>query len=527
MGRRVVRRPNPVIPPDGIDTSTHTAKERRTATPSTQYLLHPAGPSFTTHGFWDMGILLYDPALLSTPTPSNRLPPASRAFPVHGQFTIPEERTQMECLLDMMHQLSSDMREVKARISRIETTLFDSPSPVPVVRGIAAQRGGRITRSKTSSRRRRVVANGSDGSESNAPSQTTTTDFSTDTDREPNDDDGVELDEIDISKTEKRALQRYVTQTFRRVCNVPGRNWPDPNLVRTNAITDEVYPTPIFSAKVTDHRNIHLFHIVAQRALSELQDRDCWPEGLKRPSEMSGPTIDPAFVRECAKESFRACKKQWAEVQKVEAAIMGDANRRNHRRMMRRRRKSEQLSKVILAFCAQHGLDPTFVTDLIHEQFLSDEVSEPDDHSGESKEAWKVRLAAAGNLPLDPNAQQKLQLLEILVPSWRSDAYSDFIHELEQFRLDGDGVSPADVLNLKYDRVGVGRPSDRIPRYSPYDFGVSTQWLKENGNVPANKNILKDWGKWPEPANCGLILERDDDGEIVNVYYTSRTEQEN
>lgn len=84
--------------------------------------------------------------------------------------------------------------------------------------------------------------------------------------------------------------------------------------------------------------------------------------------------------------------------------------------------KAEQLAKVLIAFCTQHGLDPAFITDLIHEQFLSDEVSEPEDKSGESKEAWKVRLAAAGNLPLDPNAQQKLQLLEILVPSWRSDA---------------------------------------------------------------------------------------------------------
>ncbi|KAJ6595972.1 hypothetical protein B0H10DRAFT_2441967 [Mycena sp. CBHHK59/15] len=141
-------------------------------------------------------------------------------------------------------------------------------------------------------------------------------------------------------------------------------------------------------------------------------------------------------------------------------------------------------------------------------QFLSNEVSEPEENSGQSKEAWKVRLAASGNLPLDPNAQQKLELLEILVPSWRSNAYSDLIHDLEKFRLDGDGVSPADKLNLKYDRVGVGRLSNRIPRYAPYDFGISTQWWKEN-------------------ENCGLIFERDEDGEIVDVYYSSRAEQEN
>lgn len=98
---------------------------------------------------------------------------------------------------------------------------------------------------------------------------------------------------------------------------------------------------------------------------------------------------------------------------------------------------------------------------------------------------------------------------------------------MEQFRLDVDGSSPADALNLKYDRVGVGRPSDRIPRYSPYDFGISAQWWRENRTIPATRKILKDWGKWPEPANCGLILERDDNGELVNVYYTSHAEQEN
>ncbi|KAJ7803279.1 hypothetical protein B0H14DRAFT_2613576 [Mycena olivaceomarginata] len=87
-----------------------------------------------------------------------------------------------------------------------------------------------------------------------------------DADCEPDDDDDrVELNTIDISKTEKTALLRLVTQTFRRVCNIPGGNWPDPNFVRTNPITDEVYPSPIFSAKVTDHRNSSIVQDVAQR----------------------------------------------------------------------------------------------------------------------------------------------------------------------------------------------------------------------------------------------------------------------
>jgi hypothetical protein len=101
------------------------------------------------------------------------------------------------------------------------------------------------------------------------------------------------------------------------------------------------------------------------------------------------------------------------------------------------------------------------------------------------------------------------------------------IHDLEKFRLDGDGVSPVDELNLKFDRVGVGRLSNRIPRYAPYDFGISAEWWRENGNVRANKTILKDWHKWLEQENFGLNFEGDEDGEIVEVHYTSRAEQGN
>jgi hypothetical protein len=40
----------------------------------------------------------------------------------------------------------------------------------------------------------------------------------------------------------------------------------------------------------------------------------------------------------------------------------------------------------------------------------------------ETRDAWKVRLAAAANLPLDPAAQKKMEILELLVPAWRSEA---------------------------------------------------------------------------------------------------------
>jgi hypothetical protein len=84
--------------------------------------------------------------------------------------------------------------------------------------------------------------------------------------------------------------------------------------------------------------------------------------------------------------------------------------------------KSEQLAKVVNIFATDHHLDPGFLADLIHEQYLSDEVSGPEDEAVETRDAWKVRLAAAANLPLDPAAQKKMEMLELLVPAWRSEA---------------------------------------------------------------------------------------------------------
>ncbi|KAJ6529261.1 hypothetical protein B0H19DRAFT_1242834 [Mycena capillaripes] len=444
----------------------------------------------------------------------NTLPPVNSYTPVTGTTSCtdshPEEQPQMDRLLDMMQMLLNDTAELKERVSSVETTLSELQSSSPA-RGIAAQRGGRITRSKRgalSSRRPQVPDESDVGA-----SQSTATDVSMDSDIEPQstDDDSVVLDGIDVTKKEHRALQSYVSKTFRRVCNVPGRSWPDPDLVRMNTITNEIYPAPVFGVTVNDHRNKRLFHEVAHQAFVELQDRKARPPALKRDIQ-----IDLSFLQEMAKESFRSFKKKWRETQQIEAAINADVDRRNNRRLKRRQRKSQRLVKILNAFAAQYGLDPAFLADLIHEQFLSDEASGPEDDSGESKEAWKVRIAAAANLSLHPDAQKELKILEILVPAWRSTGYSRLIHDMQRFCLD-DALSDQE---LKYNRVPTDRLSDRIPRFAPYDFGISIQWWKENRYLPANKNVLKDWFKWAEPDTCGLSFDRDDDGEILNIYYT-------
>ncbi|KAJ7903014.1 hypothetical protein B0H13DRAFT_2274881 [Mycena leptocephala] len=262
---------------------------------------------------------------------------------------------------------------------------------------------------------------------------------------------------------------------------VPGRHWPDPTLVRRNPITQELYPTPVFGVNVSDPQNHALFRQVGQQAFTELEDRECWPQGLRRPSQQVPPTWDFAYAFELTKNSFCNLKKQWNEPQKIEVAIQGDTNRRTNRHLKRRQR-SQKLTKILYAFAAKHGLDRGFLADLLHEQFLSDEASRPEDDSNESNDAWKVRLASAAGLTLDPEAQHKMKALEILKPAWRSESYA------------------------------------------PYNFGISPQWWSENSIRPANKTLLKDWNKYPEPEDCGLVMERDANGTIVDAHFSSGNE---
>ncbi|KAJ7232941.1 hypothetical protein C8J57DRAFT_1250297 [Mycena rebaudengoi] len=389
----------------------------------------------------------------NTPTPSHRQYLASGTLPpAQPQFAIPEERTQLDQLLDMMQMLLHDTGELKERVASIEGTLAQSAtSDSAPTRGFTAQRGGRITQAKTraaarSTHQPRDVHNHPPIDPSLSG---TTTD---DTDREPEslDEDRVELDSVDLTQTERCALQGYVTQAFRHRCNVPGRNWPDPEQPRVNLTTNEVYPTPFLCLTVKDERNKRIFIEVGEQVFQELQ-------------------------------------------------------------------KSTQISKILNAFAAASGLDPTFLMDIIHEQYLSDEVSGPEEGSEESRDAWKVRLAAAANKSLDPGSLKNTEIFEVLVPGWRSAVYSNLIRAMEEFKVDGR-EDTAPLRQLVYDRVCLGRVSSRIPKYAPYNFGISKQWFDANGKLPAHKTLLKDWNRWPEPADCAPILEQYDiidDAEVV------------
>ncbi|KAJ7280700.1 hypothetical protein C8J57DRAFT_1220002 [Mycena rebaudengoi] len=154
----------------------------------------------------------------NTPTPSHRQYLASRTLPpAQPQFAIPEERTQLDQLLDMMQMLLHDTGELKERVASIEGTLAQSAtSDSAPTRGFTAQRGGRITQAKTraAARSTHQPRDVHDHPPIDPSLSGTTTD---DTDREPEslDEDRVELDSVDLTQTERCALQGYLRLTVK------------------------------------------------------------------------------------------------------------------------------------------------------------------------------------------------------------------------------------------------------------------------------------------------------------------------
>ncbi|KAJ7724419.1 hypothetical protein B0H16DRAFT_1786129 [Mycena metata] len=379
-----------------------------------------------------------------TPTAANRYaqPPP--------QFLLPQQPSQMDLLVSMMEQVLEGQQNLGQRVAALEARVSDPVGPESA-RGVAA-RGGRAPRAKTRASTRRIQQHEAiDPSlrDSEPGSIASSTDLATDTELEPEsvDEDGVDWDSVDLLPTEKRALQ------------------------------------------------------IVKEVLEELKNVKARPAGLIRVHDPQ-PTWDLAFLQILGKQSFRSLKRQWNDSKKLQAGIETGTNLQTNRQTKRRDRKSSQLQKIIEKFAAKYGVSVKFLRDIVDEQYLSDEVSGPEAGSGETKPAWKVRLAAAANLPLDAESLKDISILEKLIPEWRSDDYSDVIHKLQKFRLD----NPTKKQQTKsvYHRICLGRTSARVPQFAPYNFGVSREWLDKHRDERAYRRALKDWGAWPEPADSGL-----------------------
>ncbi|KAJ7861380.1 hypothetical protein B0H14DRAFT_3445308 [Mycena olivaceomarginata] len=347
----------------------------------------------------------------------------------------------------MVQRLLDDNTEIKQRLAVLETGGISPSTPAPANCGIAAQRGDRITQAKTRGQRRRVTVVGGGSSENNiaidpALDASSVSDFATDTDY-PSDNDNpsdtatnyhsdastnhpsdacdsaspIAFNSLDLSDVELRLLQSFVTKVFRRVCDISGSHWPDPLTVRTNELTDEVFPSPFFEFGITYTRNASLCIQVVKQAMKDLKDRDTWPSGLKREPTEPEPW-DLPLLNELAKESFCNLKKSWRTQTNPNAAAKAKIGRQSEHQNKRCKAKAKNIHKIVDTFGVVRRLQPDFLRDISHEQYLSEEVSGPDENSGESHEAWKARCAITANVPMDATSLKKTKFLEVLSPAW-------------------------------------------------------------------------------------------------------------
>ncbi|KAJ7429871.1 hypothetical protein B0H11DRAFT_1631203, partial [Mycena galericulata] len=286
---------------------------------------------------------------------------------------------------------------------------------------------------------------------------------------------------------------------FRSVCGVgPHDAWPEPNIVRTNPTTDEVYLTPLFASGTTHNHNVHIFAAVAKQVADDFQDEACRPPGLTD----SGTTWGIDTFTKMAKESFDGFKKQWKAANDEATRIRHEeqllVNRRRGRRTMKaNERKSEAATQE---FAAEHNIDLDTLVDLMHEEHMSDEASGPEEGSGESFSNWKGRMASlAGYGDMPPAGLVKLNFLEVLGADWRSSKLSEVFTDVHAKWW--DHLSPREKKNIKYIRVrDTGRSSTRIPKLAPFNFGLSKPWLDRHRFDPQYTTLLADWDNHKSPV---------------------------
>ncbi|KAJ7751790.1 hypothetical protein DFH07DRAFT_960848 [Mycena maculata] len=314
---------------------------------------------------------------------------------------------------------------------------------------------------------------------------------------------GVPVKDIDPRfKGARAALQSVVSRTFRAVVGVSGNNWPDLTVERFNEITNESYMNPAFDEMVSHPTNFKLCEQVATQVAHELSGRpDYWPSGLNIPG--FNVKWDKKALTEMAKTSFRSCKQQYRVQMDETVAQRNAANRRTNRRRDHRVTKAEQRGKqvAIAAFATKHNLDPNIVKELIHEQFMSDEASGPEDD--DDKGIWKTRMAfKAGYGDLSAEELAKIDFLEVLGCPWRADELSGALQELSAIAF--GFLTQNEKKKIQYIRVrDTGRASSRIPEIAPYNFGINPAWLEANKEKPEYVHLLVDWGTYKDPEGFG------------------------
>ncbi|KAJ7913787.1 hypothetical protein B0H13DRAFT_2325922 [Mycena leptocephala] len=147
---------------------------------------------------------------------------------------------------------------------------------------------------------------------------------------------------------------------------------------------------------------------------------------LKLRHDGSDPNWDFVHLIHCSKEAFRNLKRGWKRYQTPE--LVAKKASTDHR-LKRKEEKSIQSKKNAVEIAQDFKLAQRFVRDMAHAEYQSDEVSGPESDSGESKEAWKVRLLGAAGYPTDHASVLCYNILEVLIPGWRVENYGKLLRE--------------------------------------------------------------------------------------------------
>ncbi|KAJ7018277.1 hypothetical protein C8F04DRAFT_1151973 [Mycena alexandri] len=423
--------------------------------------------------------------------------------------------------------LKQDEVEAKAdywmkRTQELESILEKSAVPsVPSERGGPAARGA-IQKRKQQQTRSRARA-------LNAPTEDAD-DYVPHLQREPEPVQSavpaVPIEQIDLGlkstelptatlKKAKAVLQDEVSVTFKTVVGLGGDGWPDFSVQRFNEITNELYLNPAFEGMVTAPANRQLINTVAKQVFRKLSGGSHdWPLGLDVPGVQV--TWDVHTLTEMAKTSFRSSKAAWRQHVDAEVAkrneIHKQANRMRERRILKAERRAN--TKAISAYATKQKVPPQSVNELIHEQYMSDEASGPDEADDRGKDVWKTRMAfKAGCGDATEAALANLKFLEVLESPWRAAAITETMEELSANTTNVEAIT--EKTKFTYVRVrNTGRKSSRIPNRAPYNCAIDKDWLAANKDKPAYSDLLSDWGRWDGPEGFGVRGEAEAELEI-------------
>ncbi|KAJ7835736.1 hypothetical protein B0H14DRAFT_2795389 [Mycena olivaceomarginata] len=456
--------------------------------------------------------MFFDPAV--TPTPNRTGYPAQHVHaPQNVQYGLAtDQNTQllytllgkMDTVLDENRNLVSSVGELKQRVTMLEQGGY----ALQAGRRRGPQRGRPVTRMQST---RRPVSQQSENDSDDfidpvlravealdgASETTTETEFSEDADDTASIADGynggpVVIDDGTLTRGERKATRLRISQIFRQVCNVFGKEWPAVSELRVNPITKRQYPTPNFNSDVLHPDNCALFRKVGLRAQVVLSV-PAWPKALKRLKTLKDPIVwDLDFTTECAKKSFCSYKKQWQAQATIEGWEKAEEKEKRDRRTQRRVLKSEQIKKISDAVAEENDMDAiTSPTKCL--------ASTPTPKHPKTHENWKFRMATIAKLPKDPASLKNTHFLEVLVSEWRAEAVIHrLVHSLQRrYKKNGKGGSAQ-----QYHRVCAVRRSTRIPRYAPYNSGIKQDWFEDVKKNPDLALQVEDWGRYETPDGC-------------------------